>query len=239
MFAFLRAERDPSLTFPDEFDAIEVTGAPHVTDNREVGQVVESGPECVLVGLDVADNVLGLENGQVGKGHRAADRMAGKSDAVKESLSSADERLGNPVAHQQGTERRVARGQPLGRGDHVGLIPVALTAEHVADPPVSADHLVGNQQHPVAVANFPHPVEISWGRLETAAGVLDRFEKHGGHRLRALGQDGLFDGVGGVQAAVRLVLAGRAAVVIRLRDLDRPGYQRFKDCLDRLQAGDR
>src|SRR5215204_6142146 len=90
-------------------------------------------------------------------------------------------------------EGRVARGQALGHRDHVGLVAEALAAEHGAQPPEGADHLVRHEQHAVAVADLPHPGEVAVGRREAAAGVLHRLEVHGGDRLRPLTQDGGLD----------------------------------------------
>ena len=106
--------------------------------------------------------------------------------------------------------RRVGRGQPLGDGDDVRAVAEALAAEVVAEPAPGADHLVGDHQHVVAVADLAHPLEVAVGRDEAAAGVLDRLEDHRGDRLRALEDDPLLDRVGGPE---RVAVLGPAVDV--------------------------
>ena len=89
--------------------------------------------------------------------------------------------------------RRVGRGQRLRHGDDVGDVAEAFAAEAVAEPAPGADHLVGDHQHVVAVADLAHPLEVAVGRDEAAAGVLDRLEDHRGDGLRALEHDPLLD----------------------------------------------
>ena len=80
-------------------------------------------------------------------------------------------------------------------GDHVRLVVVALAAEPVAEPAPGADHLVGDQQHVVAVADLAHALEVALLRRDAAARVLDRLEDHRGDGLGALEDDPLLDRV--------------------------------------------
>ena len=48
--------------------------------------------------------------------------MAAEGDAVEERRAGLEERLGDVVADHHAAERRVARGEALGHGDHVGLV---------------------------------------------------------------------------------------------------------------------
>ena len=77
-----------------------------------------------------------------------------------------------------------------------GDVAEAFAAEVVAEPAPGADHLVGDHQHVVAVADLAHPLEVAVGRDEAAAGVLDRLEDHRGDRLGPLEDDPLLDRVG-------------------------------------------
>ena len=97
-----------------------------------------------------------------------------------------------------------------------GWIAVALAAEVVAEPAPGADHLVGDQQHVVAVADLAHALEVAVLRRDAAAGVLQRLEDHRGDRLGALEEDLLLDLVGGPE---RVAVAG-PVVAVGVRRLD-------------------
>ena len=100
---------------------------------------------------------------------------------------------GDRVGGDQGAHRRVGRGQRLGDGDDVGHVAEAFAAEVVAEPAPGADHLVGDHQHVVAIADLAHALEVAVGRDDAAAGVLHRLEDHRGDRLGALELDPLLD----------------------------------------------
>ncbi len=117
---------------------------------------------------------------------------------------------GDLVGGDQRAHRRVGGGDRLRHRDDVGHVVEALAAEVVAEPPHRADHLVGNHQHVVAVADFAHLLEVTVGRDEAAAGVLDRLEDHRGDRIRPLEDDPLLDRVRGPG---RLALGGPAVDV--------------------------
>ncbi len=119
--------------------------------------------------------------------------MAGEGEAVGEGGVALHEGLGDPVGGDQRPHRRVGGGERLGDGDDVGQVAEAVAAEVVAEAAPGADHLVGDQQHVVAVADLADPLEVAVGRDETATGVLDRLEDHRGDRLGALELDPLLD----------------------------------------------
>ena len=150
------------------------------------------------------------------------------------------ERLHQPVGRDHRAQRRVAGGDALGAGDHVGLVAVALGAEHVTQPAEGADDLVGDQQYVVLVADLADPLEVSGRRREAAAGVLHRLQEDRGDRLGALVLDGDGDLVGGPQAELLLVvLEVRRAVVVGVRDPEGRRHQRLERRLHAGQAGDR
>ena len=68
------------------------------------------------------------------------------------------------VADEHAAERRVAGRHALGEGDHVGLVAEPVGAEPGAEAAERADHLVGHEQHAVAVADLPHPLEVAGRR---------------------------------------------------------------------------
>ena len=134
------------------------------------------------------------------------------------------ERLGDVVARDHRAERRVGRADALGGRDDVRLVAVAFAAEPVAETPPRADHLVGDQQHAVAVADLAHALEVAVLRHEAAAAVLHRLEDHRGDGLRALELDRLLDRIGRPQRVA--VLA--PAVGVRVGHVDPARGQRFE-----------
>ena len=106
--------------------------------------------------------------------------------------------------------RGVRGGQALRRGDDVRHHVEALDAEVVAEPAPGADHLVGDQQHVVLVADLAHALPVAVLRHEAAARVLHRLEDHRGHGLRALELDHVLDLVGGPE---RVAVLGPAVLV--------------------------
>ena len=152
----------------------------------------------------------------------------------------AAERLHQRVPHEHPAERRVTGGHTLGEGDDVGLVPVPGRPEVVAEPAERADHLVGDQEDAVGVADLPHPREVAGRRREAAAGVLHRLQEHRRDRLRALAQDGPLDLVGGPPAEVRDVVGNEVGgpVEVRVRHPHPAGRQRLEGILDVGQPGD-
>ena len=179
----------------DQLDRLEVAGAAHVADDRQVAEAVEHPAELALLGEDVAGEVLALEDVEVGHRDRRRHRVAGEGEAVREGGVALHERLGDAVGGDQRPHRRVGGGDRLRHRDDVGDVLEAVAAEVVAEPAPGADHLVGDHQHVVAVADLAHPLEVALGRDEAAAGVLDRLEDHRGDRLGPLEFDPLLDRV--------------------------------------------
>ena len=54
------------------------------------------------------------------------------------------------AAHQHAAKGRGAAGHALGEADHVGHDPVALGGKGVAEPAEAGDHLIEDQQMPLA-----------------------------------------------------------------------------------------
>ena len=152
-----------------------------------------------------------------------------------EDRLAVHERLGDVVTGDHCAERRVCRGDALGGGDHVGLVAVALGAEPVADAPPRADHLIGDQQHAVAVTDLAHALEVALLRHEAAAAVLDGLEDHCGDGRRFLELDRLLDRVRGPQRVAILA----PAIGVRVGHVRATGGQRLERRAQGGQAGDR
>ena len=165
--------------------------------------------------------------------------MAAERVTVQEDRALGEERLGQAVGHEHAAQGGVARRDALGERDDVGGVAVALRAVPVAQPAEGADHLVGHQQHPVAVADLAHPGEVAGRRHQRATGVLHRLQDHGGHRLGALHLDAQRDVVGAAQRARVELGAVDAAVAVRVLHLHGAGHQRLERRLDGGDAGDR
>ena len=153
----------------DQLDRLKVAGAAHVTDDRQVAEALQHAAELAFLGPHVAAEVLVLVDVEVGHRDRRGHRVAGEGEAVGERGVAFAERLEDAVGGDHRAHRRVGRGQRLGGGDHVRLVAELFAAEVVAEPAPGADHLVGDQQHVVLVADLPDPLEVAVGRDEAAA----------------------------------------------------------------------
>ena len=172
----------------------------------------------------MAAEILVLVDVEVGHRDRRRHRVAGEGEAVGEGRVALAERLEHAVGGDHRAHRGVGRGQRLGGGDHVRLVAEAFAAEVMAEPAPGADHLVGDQQHVVLVADLADPLEVAVGRDEAAARVLDRLEDHRGDRLRPLEDDPLLDRVGGPE---RVAVLG-PAVDVGVRHVAGAGDERFE-----------
>src|SRR4051794_23714005 len=218
----------------DELERMEVAGAAHVADERDVAQAVEHAAQPGLVLADVLEDALLLEDRDVGQRDPAAHRVPGEREAVDERVRALEERLGDPVGDDRGSHRRVGRRQALGRRDDVGLIVEALGPEPLAEPAERADDLVGDEQDVVLVADLADALEVALGRREAAAGVLGRLEEHGRDGVGALEADALVDrlrqGLGAEP--------GREPVLVGVRDVAAARGERLEGLAQRGDAGD-
>jgi hypothetical protein len=119
-----------------------------------------------------------------------------------------------------------------------GPIAVALGAEPVTESAVCADHLVGHEQHAVAITDLAELREIALRRHEAPAGVLDGFDEHGSHRLRAFPHDHGLDVGGTAQRAGRGMCTERAPVAVRVGHLARTRHERLEGHPELGQARD-
>jgi hypothetical protein len=165
--------------------------------------------------------------------------MPAEGDAVHEHGAVFEERLGHLVGHHHPAQRCISGGEALGHGDHVGLRTHPLGPEVGAEAAEGADHLVGHQEHAVAVADLPHPLEVAGGRGEATARVLHRFEEHRRNGVGALPQNGPLDVVGALEGARGARCAERAAISIGVLHVDAAGHQRLEQASNFCHTGER
>src|SRR3954451_4326288 len=200
LLGLLVAEALLGLLVLHQLDRVEVAGASHVAHDRKVLlQALEHGAELALVLAHPAAEIILLEDVEVGHRHRGGHRMAAEREPVGEHARARGEGLEDLVRGDHGSHRRVRRGDALRGGDQVRLVAVALAAEVVADASPGADHLVGDEEHAVLVADLAHALEVALRRREAATRVLHRLEDHRRHRVRSLELDPLGDLLGGIE----------------------------------------
>ena len=112
-------------------------------------------------------------------GHGAGHRVTGVGEAVVELAALVHQGLGDAVADQHAAERQVAAVDALGEGHEIGLDAVVLRAEPLAEPAEAGDHLVGDQQDAVLVADALDLRPVGVRRDDHAAGALHRLADEG------------------------------------------------------------
>ena len=123
--------------------------------------------------------------------------------------------------------------------DQVRADVVAVGGEPGADAAEAGDHLVGDEQDAVAVADRADALEVAGGRRERAAGVLDGLHDHQRDRLRAGLDDRRLEVVEQERGELLLGLGGRAVVAVRVADVDHVGDERLEGGAQRGDAVDR
>ena len=155
--------------------------------------------------------------------------MPAEGDHVLECrFWATDERVGNLAAGDAAARRYIAAGDSLGHGHHVrGDAPV-LGGEHLARAAKSGDHLVGDEQAAVLVADLPQPgpIIVTGDRTPRRAG--DGLGHHRAYGLRVLEFDHLFDRIHAEFSAFLGRLATElAAVGQRLGHVEDTGHERL------------
>ena len=162
----------------DQLDRLEVAGAADVADDREVAQRLEHRAERRPRSRGRARGPSCSKASRLARATAAQTGCPANVKPCMKLLVALQERLGDAVGGDHRAHRRVRAGEALGGRDDVGLVVVALGAEPLAQAAPGADHLVGDQQHVVLVADLAHALEVALGRGEAAAGVLDGLEDH-------------------------------------------------------------
>ena len=138
--------------------------------------------------------------------------MAAVREAVRQSAFEQPQHVVNRPRQHHARQRQVAAGHALGEDHQVRHHPVVLHPEPFAGPAKAGDHLVGDQQDPVAIADRAHAREVVGRRHDQAARPLHRLGDHRGDRLRAGVDDHLLQGLGvgltGLHPRSRVVAVG-------------------------------
>ena len=121
---------------------------------------------------------------QHGQGGGAGDRVVHVGVAVGQRAGPGGHRVDHTLARQGAADRLIARAETLGDGDDVRRRVLRGDRKQGAGPAHAAHHLVGDEQHPVVVADLADAAEIARRRRHAAQG-------RAGHRLRDKGGDGL------------------------------------------------
>ena len=112
--------------------------------------------EGLLVRGHVLDDAFPAHDLEVRERDRALHGVAAERDPVGEGGAQLlDERRGDALAAITAPIEAYADVRPLAQVIRSGLDVVALAREPLAEPAEAADHLVGGEQDPVAVADLP------------------------------------------------------------------------------------
>ena len=98
-----------------------------------------------------------------------------------DALRALHEGLVDGLAHEHGAHRHAAVGQPLGERDHVGRNAKLLGGKCRAGAAEARDHLIENQQDPVAVADLAQALQIPARRDQHTGGTGDGLDDHRGN----------------------------------------------------------
>src|SRR5690348_16579478 len=105
--------------------------------------------------------------------------------AVPEIAGTGGNGLDHLLARERRGDRHDSGAEALGDGDDVGSDALLLQRIEAAGPPDTAHHLVGDEQHTVAIADVADTLEIARCRWHAAeCRPADRLTDEGGDRLR-------------------------------------------------------
>ena len=157
---------------------------------------------------------------------------------VHEAAGAFGDRIHDFLGRRDRRQRRVAAGDPLPQRHDVGRDAVRLDRPPRAGAAHTHQHLVGDEQDVVAVADLPHAAEVLGTRRRPARGrAADRLGDERGHVLGAEPGDGLFQHIAAADGTRRTLTAAFTAIGIRGRDavhVDEPGAEH---CLVRFACG--
>src|SRR5438309_138013 len=156
----------------------------------KIGEAAQSHHQVLAHDSGAGDEVVALEvthHGQAGGGH---DRMVAVSEAVMKAAAGVHG-LDDTSACHHGSAWYVPTGQALAGREDVGphARPV-LQAEPSSGAAHARHHLVGDEEHAVAVARLSHePVILGRWNDRSRRGADDRLGDEGGHRVGAFFTD--------------------------------------------------
>src|SRR5690606_39157461 len=118
----------------------------------------------------------------------AADGVAGVGQTVAEHrlrLVRAAKFFQQPLGDDDAAKRKIARGDALGEGDHVGFEAKHLAgSKDMAEAAEGSDHLVRDVEYVVFPADFADTLQIAIRRDDDPARRLDRLADKGANALR-------------------------------------------------------
>src|SRR5436309_9709590 len=132
----------------------------HVAHGGKIGEATQSGQQMLAHHGGARDEIVALEIANHREPRRGDDRMMTVGEAVVETAGRVH-RLGHASAGEHGAARYVAARHSLARRQDVG--PHARPVLHPEPPSGAAHarhHLVGDEEHAVAVARLPHAAVI-------------------------------------------------------------------------------
>lgn len=122
-----RGDRGSDCLVAGEFDRSHQADAADFPHERMVEQLAQFGLEirAHIVGNALNDS-LALEDFDVLQRNGGGDGMSGIGVAVVQAAGLVHQHTADPFAEYRGRDRGIARGQPLGDGDDVGLNVIGL-----------------------------------------------------------------------------------------------------------------
>lgn len=97
-------------------------------------------------------------------------------------LRSRHECVVNLPTDDNAAHRHYAVGHCFGECDHIGHDTEALRPEVLAQPPEACDHLIKDEEYPVAGADLAEALEVTDGWDDNACGALSGLDDNGRDR---------------------------------------------------------
>ena len=147
----------------DQLEADEEPAAADVADTFDIGEAfLDHRHQARPVGPHPLDQPITLDDALDGETGSTGERVSG--ERVPGLRTSDRGQHGRDlVVVQRRAERHIPAAESLGDGHHVRRDPVVFERPPGAAAPGAAHHLVGDQQHAVAVADLAHHAARSRG----------------------------------------------------------------------------
>ena len=117
-----RVKGSLGLAVLDQLDRLEVAGAAHVADDRDVAQRLEHPAERPRCSRTFSRIPSSSKTSRLAIATAARDGWPPKVKPCMNDVVPSQERLDDPVGGDHRAHRRVGRGDALGRGDDVRLV---------------------------------------------------------------------------------------------------------------------
>ena len=203
-----------------EFDAEQKAAAANISDDRRRFEDAEGAAKRVARRSDAVKELLTLNNIEYGVAGGHGHGMGLIRKAMRKCAGASGDRLRHVRRGDDGAEGRVAAGNALAGENHVGRDAPMINGEWATGAAHASHDFVGDEENPVAAANFSDALEVAVGRLDGAeSGAGDGFEKKRGDGFgTGLSDEGL-EIVGAGDAAVGERFLKGAAVAVAGRDV--------------------